>query len=206
MCRARSPSTCPGSRRSTAGDQDGLQSRHHHPEAAAVRDGAEARDRTVLQPRTVTDMVSQTQTQLVPQTYTESVPVTTTRQVVEEQGGYELRSVPVTVTVPGCAPGTAGAFAAWRPLLEVRRRSWLRPQVRSPLRRRLRPVWRHRGRRICGRSRTVTQTTYTCQQVYVSRPVVRSVPETTYVNQTKSRMVPVQRSSRFRSPGPSRFP
>src|SRR5208337_6089 len=37
-----------------------------------------------------------------------------------------------------------------------------------------------------------TQTSCSYQQVYVSRPVICSVPETTYVSQTKTRLVPVQ--------------
>ena len=95
--------------------------------------------RTVLQPRTVTDMVAQTQTQLVPQTYTEAVPVTTSRQVVEEQGGYELRRSRHhdVFAVATCAPGTVGGGCCHGGLFS-RCGGRLQAQVRTPMRRRLR--------------------------------------------------------------------
>ena len=144
-------------------------------------------------------MVSQVQTPSQTESYTESVPVTTMRQVVEEQGGYELRSVPVTTTVPvaGCAPGDwCWRRWSWRTLLPLRRRRRLRPQVRSSLRRRLRPV-RRCGRRCWRRCRRGRWRLHHPDHLHLPAglrlPAGRSiVPETTYVNQTRTRQVPVQ--------------
>src|SRR5262249_54788504 len=48
---------------------------------------------------------------------------------------------------------------------------------------------------LCGGAGGCSATTaLVCQQSFVSGPVVRSVPETTYVQQTRTRMVPVQKT------------
>ena len=126
--------------------------------------------RTVLQPQSVTVLTSKVETSVVPETYTESVPVTTTRQVVEEQGGYETRSIPVTTTVPvaGCAPasgGHGGLFSRCGGGAGCGHKCG------------------HRcggGCALCGgggwAGDYTTETTYTYQQVYVSRPVIRYGP------------------------------
>ena len=141
--------------------------------------------RTVLQPRSVTVMTSKVQTSVVPETYTDRVPVTTTRQVVEEQGCYVTQAIPVTTTVPvaGCSTaggGHGGLFSRCSGGAGCGHKCG------------------HRcggGCGLCGGYADggyTTQTSCTYQQVYVSRPVVRSVSETNYVNQTKTRLVPVQ--------------
>ena len=43
----------------------------------------------------------------------------------------------------------------------------------------------------CGGGYTTT-TSYTTESVYVSRPVVRQIPQTSYVQQTRTQVVPVQ--------------
>ena len=114
-------------------------------------------------------MVPRVVTSYTSESYTETVPVTTTRQVVEECGSYETRMVPKI---------SVGAR--------------LYPSLRSPVRRRLRLLPRRHPRGGAG-GRSAT-TAMACEQVFVSRPVVRSVPETTYVQQTRTRTVPVQQT------------
>ena len=169
-----------------------------------------------MQPQSVTLMTSQVQTSLGPQTYTEQVAVTTTRQVVEEQGGYVTQAIPVTTVVPanGCAPTGGASMGDGRGGLGgLFSRCGGGPGCGHKC--------GHRCGGGCGLCGGVgaggggfagggyaaggsavggytTQTSCSYTQVYVSRPVVRSIPETTYVNQTKTRMVPVNRS--FRCP------
>ena len=155
--------------------------------------------RTVMQPRSVTVMASQVQTSMVPETYTETVPVTTTRQVVEEQGGYVTQAIPVTTTVSaGCAPaagcGVAGGlFSRCTGGIGCGHKCGHRCGGSCSL----------CGGYAAGEYTTQTSCTYT--QVYVSRPVVRSVPETTYVNQTRTVWFPCRRSFRCPRPRPRWF-
>jgi hypothetical protein len=123
--------------------------------------------KTLYQTYCTTEIVTKEITRFVPQCVTETVPVTKMHKVVEPQLTYVTQKVPVTSMVPvvTCAH-TCG----------------------------------HRcgggGCGACGGVTTCVQyrpvTTYACQDVPVMRPTVKCVPETTYVERTRTKMMPVK--------------
>jgi hypothetical protein len=125
--------------------------------------------RTRYQTYCTTEIVTKEITNYVPECVTETVPVTKTHKVVEQELTYVTQKVPVTSMVPvvTCAH-TCGHKC---------------------------------GGGGCGACGGVTTcvgyqpvTTYACQQVPVMRPTVKCVPETTYVQRTRTKMMPVKQT------------
>ena len=126
-------------------------------------------EKTLYQTYCTNEIVNKEITRFVPECVTETVPVTRTHKVVEQALTYVTQKVPVTSMVPvvTCAH-TCG----------------------------------HRcGGGACGACGGVTTcvqyrpvTTYACQQVPVMRPTVKCVPETTYVQRTRTKMMPVKQT------------
>ncbi len=125
--------------------------------------------RTIYQTYCTTEMVNKVITRMIPECVTETVPVTKMRKVVEPQVCYVTQRIPSTSYVPvvTCAH-TCG----------------------------------HRcggggcgacgGATACVGYRPVTTCTY--QQVPVTRPAVKFVPETCYVQRTRTKFNPVQQT------------
>jgi hypothetical protein len=111
-------------------------------------------------------MVPRVVTSYTTENFTETVPVTTSRNVVEECGSFETRNVPRIVAGPGCTHGCGHRCGS--------------------------------GCKSCSGNGAggcpSTTTVMECQQVFVSRPVTRTVTETCYVQQTKTRTVPVHKT------------
>ena len=125
--------------------------------------------KTEYLPKTVSFTTSRVESSLVPESYSESVPVTRYRCVVEQQGSYQNVCVPVYSFVPATTCGLHGAGCSGGC-----------------------GATSCRGGHSSCRGCTV-RTSYAVQQVYVSRPVSKQVAETCYVQQTRTRMVSVQK-------------
>ncbi len=125
--------------------------------------------RTCYQTYCTTEMVNKEVTHFVPECVMETVPVTKLHKVCEQELTYVNQKVPVTSMVPvvTCAH-TCGHKCGGG------------------------------GCGSCGGVTTCVQykpvTTYACQQVPVMRPTVKCVPETTYVQRQRTRMVPVKQT------------
>jgi hypothetical protein len=125
-------------------------------------------ERTLYQTYCTTEIVNKEITNFVPECVTETVPVTKTHKVVEQELAYVTQKVPVTSMVPvvTCAHTCAHKCGG--------------------------------GCGACGGVTTCVQyrpvTTYACQQVSVMRPTVKCMPETTYVQRQRTRMMPVKQT------------
>ena len=123
--------------------------------------------KTIYQTYCTNEIVSKEITRFVPECVTETVPITRTHKVIEPQLCYVTQKVPVTSMVPvvTCAH-TCGHKCGGG------------------------------GCGSCGGVTTCVQyrpvTTYACQQVPVMRPTARFVPETTYVQRTRTKLNPVK--------------
>jgi hypothetical protein len=124
--------------------------------------------RTLYQTYCTTELVTREITRFVPECVTETVPVTRTHKVVEPQVCYVTQKVPVTSMVPvvTCSHSCGHKCSG--------------------------------GCGACGGVTTCVQytpvTTYACQQVPVTRPMVKYVPETTYVQRTRTKLMPVKQT------------
>ena len=125
--------------------------------------------RTLYQTYCTTELVTREITRFVPECVTETVPITRTHKVVEPQVCYVTQKVPVTSMVPvvTCSHSCGHRCGGG-------------------------------GCGSCGGVTTCVQyapvTTYACQQVPVTRPVVKYVPETTYVQATRTKLMPVKQT------------
>jgi hypothetical protein len=123
--------------------------------------------KTLYQTYCTTEIVTKEITNFVPECVTETVPITKTRKVVEQELTYVTQKVPVTSMVPvaTCAHSCGHRCGGG-------------------------------GCGSCGGATTCVQyqptTTYACQQVPVMRPTVKCIPETTYVQRTRTKMMPVK--------------
>jgi hypothetical protein len=121
-------------------------------------------ERTIYQTHCTTEMTKRVITRMVPQCVTETVPVTRMRQTVETQLCNVTQKVPVTTMVPvvTCAHQCGHRCGG--------------------------------GCGSCGGVTTCVQyrpvTTCYEQQVQVKRPVVKYIPETKYVQCTRTKFVP----------------
>lgn len=123
--------------------------------------------RTLYQTYCTSEMVNKVITHLIPECVTETVPVTRMRKVVEPQTCYVTQRIPSTSYVPvvTCAHSCGHRCGGGG-------------------------CGQCQGATACVRYRPVTTCTY--QQVPVTRPAVRFVPETTYVQRTRTKFKPVQ--------------
>jgi hypothetical protein len=123
--------------------------------------------RTIYQTYCTTEMVNKVITRMIPECVTETVPVTKMRKVVEPQVCYVTQRIPSTSYVPvvTCAH-TCGHRCGGGGCGQCG------------------------GATACVRYTPVTTCTY--QQVPVTRPAVRFVPETCYVQRTRTKFNPVQ--------------
>jgi hypothetical protein len=123
--------------------------------------------RTIYQTYCTTEMVNKVITRMIPECVTETVPVTKMRKVVEPQVCYVTQRIPSTSYVPvvTCAH-TCGHRCGGGGCGQCG------------------------GATACVRYRPVTTCTY--QQVPVTRPAVRFIPETCYVQRTRTKFHPVQ--------------
>lgn len=109
---------------------------------------------TIYTPVCETRIVNKTITRYVPTQVTEQVPVTRYHKVMETQGMYVTRKVPVVQNVVQCG---------------------------------------HHGGCGCGHAKVRPVVTgYQCEQVYVEKPVCRTVTSTEYRTVCRTKMVPVQ--------------
>jgi hypothetical protein len=123
--------------------------------------------RTIYQTYCTTEMVNKVITRMIPECVTETVPVTKMRKVCEPQLTYVTQRIPATSYVPvvTCAH-TCGHRCGGGGCGQCG------------------------GATACVGYRPVTTCTY--QQVPVMRPAVRFVPETCYVQRTRTKFNPVQ--------------
>lgn len=109
---------------------------------------------TIYTPVCETQVVNKTITRMVATQVTEQVPVTRYHKVMETQGSYVTRKVPVVQNVVQCG---------------------------------------HHGGCGCGHAKVRPVVTgYQCEQVYVEKPVCRTVTSTEYRTVCRTKMVPVQ--------------
>jgi hypothetical protein len=109
---------------------------------------------TIYVPTCETQLVNKVVTRYVPQQVTEQVPVTRYQKVVETQGSYVNRQVPVVQNVVQCG---------------------------------------HHAGCGCGKPKVKAVVTgYQCEQVYVEKPVCKTVASTEYKTVCRTKMVPVQ--------------
>lgn len=126
-------------------------------------------ERTIYQTYCTTEMVNKTITRMVPECVTETVPVTKMRKTVEPQLCTVKQPIPVTSYVPvvTCSH-TCGHRCGGGGCGQCG------------------------GATVCVRYRPVTTCTY--QEVQVMRPTVKFVPETCYVQRTRTKFNPVQQT------------
>ncbi len=122
--------------------------------------------RTIYQTYCTTEMVNKTITRMIPECVTETVPVTKHRKVVEPQLCYVTQRIPATSYVPVVTCGHSCGHRCSGGCGQCG------------------------GATACVQYRPVTTCTY--QQVPVMRPTVRLVPETCYVQRTRTKYNPVQ--------------
>jgi hypothetical protein len=122
--------------------------------------------RTIYQTYCTTEMVNKVITRMIPECVTETVPVTKMHKVVEPQLCYVTQRIPTTSYVPvvTCVHSCGHRCSGG--------------------------CGQCGGATACVRYAPVTTCTY--QQVQVTRPAVRFVPETTYVQRTRTKFNPVQ--------------
>ena len=122
--------------------------------------------RTIYQTYCTTEMVNKTITRMIPECVTETVPVTKNRKVVEPQLCYVTQRIPTTSYVPVVTCGHSCGHRCSGGCGQCG------------------------GATACVQYRPVTTCTY--QQVPVMKPTVRFVPETCYVQRTRTKYNPVQ--------------
>ncbi len=122
--------------------------------------------RTIYQTYCTTEMVNKTITRMIPECVTETVPVTKHRKVVEPQLCYVTQRIPATSYVPVVTCGHSCGHRCSGGCGQCG------------------------GATVCVQYRPVTTCTY--QQVPVMRPTVKLVPETCYVQRTRTKYNPVQ--------------
>jgi hypothetical protein len=123
-------------------------------------------ERPIYQTYCTTEMVNKVITRMIPECVTETVPVTKMRKVVEPQVCYVTQRIPSTSYVPvvTCVHSCGHRCGGG--------------------------CGQCGGATACVQYRPVTTCTY--QQVPVTRPAVRLVPETCYVQRTRTKFNPVQ--------------
>ena len=123
--------------------------------------------RTIYQTYCTTEMVNKVITRMIPECVTETVPVTKMHKVVEPQVCYVTQRIPSTSYVPvvTCVHSCGHRCGGGG-------------------------CGQCGGATACVRYQPVTTCTY--QQVQVMRPAVRFVPETCYVQRTRTKFNPVQ--------------
>jgi hypothetical protein len=123
--------------------------------------------RTIYQTYCTTEMVNKTITRMIPECVTETVPITKNRKVVEPQLCTVTQRVPATSYVPVVTCGHSCGHRCGGG-----------------------GCGQCGGATVCVQYRPITTCTY--QQVQVMRPTVRFVPETCYVQRTRTKFNPVQ--------------
>ena len=123
--------------------------------------------RTIYQTYCTTEMVNKTITRMIPECVTETVPITKNRKVVEPQLCTVTQRVPATSYVPvvTCSHSCGHRCGGGG-------------------------CGQCGGATVCVQYRPVATCTY--QQVQVWRPTVKFVPETCYVQRTRTKFNPVQ--------------
>jgi hypothetical protein len=123
--------------------------------------------RTIYQTYCTTEMVNKVVTRMVPECVTETVPITKMHKIVEPQLCTVTQAIPSTSYVPvvTCAHSCGHRCGAGG-------------------------CGQCGGATVCVRYKPVTTCTY--QQVQVMKPTARFVPETRYVQRTRTKYNPVQ--------------